>query len=142
MKRQLIERRQHRRILTLKNFGFFMVFVVIVYAGLSVDDWLRGSFAGGGRLMPRGVVRQDVRTPAQIVTEAPVSEQTSADPLLLAPAAREQEFLSTATPAKPVEPVRTDNAVGIVGDASSITIVRSGKDSKRPVLSGGIFKQQ
>src|SRR5258706_3683561 len=102
MKRQLIERRQHRRIVTLKNFGLFMVFVVIVYAGLSVDDLLRRSSAGDGRLMRQGAVHDDVRPPVQVVTEAPVSDETSVDPLLMAPAAREQEFLSTAPPATPV----------------------------------------
>jgi len=147
----MIERRQHRRIVTLKNFGWLLAGLVVVFIGLTIDRHTRAD--GFGRIMDRQIApNDDIRPTPQVITEAPpVPDQNSADPLLLASAAREQEFLSTtpATPAPPapvaaaqITPMSAtgSGSVSIVQDASGVTIVRHG-DAKRPVLSGGIFKQ-
>jgi hypothetical protein len=146
----MIERRKHRRILTLKNFCWaFGVFAVIVIA-LSFDLFARRDAPGEyGRLVGTELPRNAPITPRpQVVTEAPVDDQTAADPLLLAPAAREQEFLSTthttpvpATAASAAAIETRGSGVNIVGDSGGVTIVRGAEGAKRPVLSGGIFKQ-
>ena len=88
-----------------------------------------------GRLMKKDLARNnEIRRQPPPMIATPVMEQTSADPLLVAPAAREQEFLSVA-------PRGTGSAVNITGDSSGITIVRSSEAPKRPLLAGGIFKQ-
>ncbi len=150
----MIERRKHRRIITLKNFRWLLVLLVLFLAGLSLDISLRGAPAGDfGRLYRKQIKRAEgVKPRPPIVAEAPaVPDHTAADPLLLAPAAREQEFLSTTmTPAEP-RPVpigatvtmetRGSSGVNIVGDPGGVTIVRTGENAKRPLLAGGIFKQ-
>ena len=134
----LIERRKHRRILTLKNFRRFVVLLVVFLAGLSIEISTR-STGDYGRIMQKEIPRnQDIRPqPPPPVVAPPVAEQPSADPLLLAPAARQQEFLSTTT--TPTPPATSD--VRVVGDSSGITIQRASETPKRPVLAGGIFKQ-
>ncbi len=147
----MIERRRHRRIVTLKNFGWLTAALVLVFAVLSIDRSFRGEDGGYGRIMDQQIGRTaELKPKPQIVTEAkPVDDQAGADPLLLAPAAREQEFLSTstqspapiaATAITPIETRGAGNGVAIVGGAGGVTIVRGG-DAKRPVLAGGIFKQ-
>jgi hypothetical protein len=140
------DRRQHKRILTLKNFRRFLILVVVFLVGLTIDISRRSAPGEYGRLMQKEIARNDdVRPRPAVVTEAPVSDQTSADPMLVAPAAREQEFLSTTTtsaPAPAPTPITTGGSgVTIVGDTSGVTIVRGGDPSaKHPVLAGGIFK--
>lgn len=131
------ERRQHIRILTLKNFAKFLAIVAVFFAGLSIEYINRDTRDDYGRLVRKEIPRNDdVRPqPPQVVTEAPVvADQTAADPLLLAPAARQQEFLSTATVtpvAPPAEPPQ-----------GTIVIRRAHEAPKQqPILAGGIFKQ-
>ena len=146
----MIERRRHRRIVTLKNFGWLMIAVLVIFIGLSFDRHVRSD--GYGRIMDGRIASaNDIRPKPQVITEAPpVADQNVADPMLLAPAAREQEFLSTAplTPAPvtaaqitPVVETPASGSVSIVGDSGGVAIVRNGDAAKRPVLAGGIFKQ-
>jgi hypothetical protein len=149
----MIERRQHRRILTLKNLRWVLGVVAVFLLVVSFDFSTRGkSTADYGKLYRDHIKRtEDVKPRPPIVVEAPaVHDQIAADPLLLAPAAREQEFLST-TEHRPVAmgtvatvPVVTrgsSGGVNIVGDSGGVVIVRGGDNAKRPVLAGGIFKQ-
>ena len=147
-----IERRQHLRILTLKNFRWVLVVVVVFLIAVSLDLTTRGApSADYGRLYQKHIKpREEVTPRPAIVTEAPpVPDQTAADPLLIAPAAREQEFLSTepqrptpiAASTVPVETRGSGNGVNIVGDSGGVVIVRSSENAKKPVLAGGIFKQ-
>jgi hypothetical protein len=130
------ERRQHIRILTLKNFAKFLGIVAVFFAGLSIEYINRDTRDDYGRLVRKEIPRNDdVRPqPPQVVTEGPVvADQTAADPLLLAPAARQQEFLSTTavTPVVPAEPPQ-----------GTIVIRRAHEAPKQqPILAGGIFKQ-
>jgi hypothetical protein len=135
------ERRRHRRILTLKNFAKALVLLVVFLAGLSVEVSLRDSSGDYGRLMQKDMPRNnDIRPQPPVVTEAPVADQTAADPMLLAPAAREQEFLSTGTTTTTTTTATTTTAT--TPPLPSITIRRASESSKPPVLAGGIFKQQ
>ncbi len=151
----MIERRKHRRIITLKNFGRLLIVMILLFAVLSIDfSGRRGMPGQYGRIVSNEIPRHEAIEPhPQVVTEAPVTDQTAADPLLLAPAAREQEFLSTTTwrTDNPICPGRQDcppstietrgSGVNIVGDSGGVNIVRAGEHAKQPVLAGGIFKQ-
>ena len=145
----MIERRRHKRILTLRNFRWALLILAGVFVGLSIDFAARRSSGDFGALYGKRMAsNDDIKPRPVVVTEAPVTDQTSADPMLVAPAAREQEFLST-TEQRPTPigaPVATTvsgsgSGVNIVGDAGGVVIVRGGEAAKRPVLAGGIFKQ-
>lgn len=150
----IIERRQRTRIFTLKNFRWVLIAVVIFLIGVSLDLSRHGAPASDyGRLYRDHINRtEEVKPLPPIVVEAPpVPDQNSADPLLLSPAAREQEFLST-TENRPVVAMGTvstvpvvargsGDGVNIVGDSGGVVIVRGSENAKRPVLTGGIFKQ-
>ena len=146
------DRRQRRRIVTLKNFGWLCALLVVVLISLSFDlfSWRPAEPGQYGRLVQKEIVHNDdVKARAQIVTEAPVTEQNGADPLLLASAAREQEFLTTTQqpPPAPIAPpietraIGSGNGVAVVGDPGGVVVVRSAEAAKRPVLAGGIFRQ-
>jgi len=93
-----------------------------------------------------------------VIKEGPVDDQRAADPMLVAPAAREQLLLAnTNVPVAPIPApapaaVASPSAIGnvsghgttIVGDGNGVAVVRPSTTSTatRPVLSGGIFKQQ
>lgn len=156
------DRRQRKRILTLKNFGRFAIAFAILFAGLTLRSEFRHGISDGyGRLFGKQVARQNDIAPPKfdVVKEAPVSDQTKADALLEDAAARSQYLTdptattsttaTTATAPAPVPaavetahvPNGSTNGATIVGDSNGVTIVRAG-DQRRPVLSGGIFKQQ
>ena len=147
-----IERRQHLRILTLKNFRWVLVAVVVFLLAVSLDFSTRGTKTTDyGRLYRDHIKRaEDVKPRPPIVIEAPpVPDHTASDPLLLSSAAREQEYLSTepqrpapiAASTVPVETRGSGDGVNIVGDSGGVVLVRGSENAKRPVLAGGIFKQ-
>src|SRR5262245_19188751 len=133
------ERRKHRRILTLKNFARALVLLAVFFAGLSIEVATRSTPGEYGRLVKRDLPQtDDIRPqPATPVVEAPVEDQTAADPMLLAGAAREQEFLATKASVTPATiPAPEAPPTGIV-----ITRTRD-LPQRQPVLAGGIFKNQ
>ena len=150
------DRRQRRRILTLKNFGRIAIAVAVLFAGLTIRSEMRRTTTGDyGRLFGKQVAGQTeiVKPKYDVIKEAsPVSDQTAADPTLLEPAARSQ-YLGVESTMAPASPPAADeirpampaqpagNGAAIVGDASGVTIVR-GTSERRPVLTGGIFRQQ
>jgi hypothetical protein len=147
------DRRQRKRVLTLKNFGKFMLAMLIFFAGLTIESHYRNSPTSDyGRLFGKQVSSQtkiETRA-ANVIHEAPVVEQPSVDPLLLAPAAREQYLGVNNTATQP--PVRSgvataqtivvrgDKGVTVVGGPEGVAIVR-GEEPRRPALSGGMFRQ-
>ncbi len=140
----IVERRRHRRILTLRNFRRFILFMAILVTGLVVQSDLRQSASGDyGRLFGKQVSRQTEVKKVDVVREAPVVDQTSADPLLVAPAAREQYLGATTTVMPPVVTTTTQPSgnVAIVNGPNGVTIVRGG-EPRGPLLSGGIFRQR
>lgn len=147
------DRRHRKRVLTLKNLRIaLLVFAVLVVAVTIQSDFRHPKRGDYGRLFGKQVSGQPVVAPQKVdvVREAPVPEQPSADPLLIAAAAREQ-YLGTDTPLPPpavvdggVMPVQPLDAprgnVNIVSGPGGVTIVR-GQAAKRPTLAGGIFRQ-
>ena len=146
------DRRGRKRVLTLKNFGYAAIGLVVIFAALTIQSDLRHSKGDGyGRLFSKQVSSQtDVLKPKiDIVREAPVPDETSADPLLIAPAAREQYLgVNSSNMPQPVvsnsvmpaQPVQTQTgAVSIVGGPEGVSVTKQAP--QRPTLSGGIFRQ-
>lgn len=152
------DRREHVRILTLRNFGWALLAAVVAFAGIDVVSHMRAPRSEGfGRLFQRHIGAEPVvaRRAPEVVTEEPVPDQTAADPLLLEPAERSQYLgtttiapptqttSSTAPPPASVEPITPARAPGdrvaIVGDSTGVSIATPAKDN-RPKLSGGIFR--
>jgi hypothetical protein len=143
------DRRKHRRILTLKNFGIAAIVFVVVFAAISIRSELRGTSADYGRLMQRelpSAVQPD--KPVEVVTEAvaqPVPDETHADPMLLAPAGREQWLhgdpnAPAATTAEMLPRAEASVATGetriaIVGGTEGVTVVK--RERRQTVLAGG-----
>ncbi len=144
------DRRTRKRILTLRNFGWAALAGVLVFAGLTIESSMRNPKSDGeyGRLFGKQVSGQApavAKAAPDIVREAPVPDQTAADPTLVGAAARAQMLeaqpLTPPVPAPvavPAPVLGTD--VSIVGDANGVRLTRT-DSAARPKLSGGIFKQ-
>jgi hypothetical protein len=144
------DRRQRKRILTLKNFAIFVAICAVAFVVVSIHSELRGTTVDHqyGRLFRSEIPKPVETKPMEVVREATaVDEQTHADPTLLQPMARSQwledDALQTATvaPAPVTASVvtRGDGRVSIVGGTEGVTIVRS--ERRKPVLSGGFGRQ-
>ncbi|HEY0156845.1 MAG TPA: hypothetical protein VGF28_06075 [Thermoanaerobaculia bacterium] len=154
-KRDLIvpirDRRQRKRYLTLKNFGWASLAFVVLFAGISIRSELRGTGADYGRLFQRQIDVPLERKPVEVVREAPapVPDQTHADPTLLEPMTREQWLYGDPQAAQsatlvppPVAAPRAEASVAagqtrvaIVGGAEGVTVVQ--RERRKPVLAGG-----
>jgi hypothetical protein len=156
------DRRQRRRILTLRNCAISMLSFAVIFGAISIYNEARRAPAGEyGRLFGSQVPATNtaISRKVDVVKEGPVDDQRAADPMLVAPAAREQLLLAnTNVPAAAPSPqtvtvaIPAPSAIGnvsghgttIVGDGNGVAIVHASATSTaaRPVLSGGIFKQQ
>jgi len=143
------DRRRRKRVLTLKNFRNFALGIAVLLLAVTIQSDLRHLKPGQyGRLFGKQVPSQPEIAPRKIevVREAPpVPDQTAADPLLLASAAREQYLGVNTPPAPPTvapagEPAPREAGVAIVSGPNGVTIVR-GEGKRQPALSGGIFRQ-
>lgn len=151
------DRRSRKRVLTLRNFAYAAIAIVVLFAAVTIQSDLRHSKGDSyGRLFGTQVSGQPDVVPqkVEVVREAPVPDETSADPLLIAPAAREQYLGvdSTNMPQPAPQPIvsssvmtsqpvaTTQGAVQIVGGPEGVTIAK-GQAAPRPTLSGGIFRQ-
>lgn len=138
-----------------------MLSVAVIFASISIYNEARRSPAGEyGRLFGSQVpaTNTTISRNVDVIKEGPVDDQRAADPMLVAPAAREQLLLANTnvpapTPAPAVVAIAPSSAIGnvsghgttIVGDGNGVAVVRPSTTTStaaRPVLSGGIFKQQ
>ena len=150
------DRRQSRRYLTLHNAAISFAVLVMLFLGISIRSEMepRGTESAFGRLLDREMPQVEPK-PLEVVTEAggtPVDDQQSADPMLVAPAAREQwlrDSSNTASAAS-IEPIpapsitvgrRTgaDSKIAIVGGPEGVAVVEQKK--KQPLLTGGFGRQ-
>ena len=136
------DRRQRRRILTLKNLGKVAIGMLIFFAGLTMQSNYRKTDTNGdyGRLLGKQVsshVAIEPRKPD--IVAVPIQDQTAADPLLVAPAARGQWLGVNGSPSTVAGAPQTDSSA--VAGPSGIVIVRGKIDQQHPTLSGGIFRQ-
>src|SRR4051794_39754529 len=131
MRHRLPERRQHVRILTLKNFGVAVVIMVVILVGANLFSEARRTMSGSyGALFGHELRKTEpvVAHKVEVVTEAPaVQDRNTADPLLLAPAAREAQYLTPPTTVAAVaphapqpDPKADHGRVGIVGDENGV----------------------
>lgn len=143
--------------MTLRNFGWMVVAIVIALALINVASELRAPRAGDyGRLFTKRVVDEDknVHPAPAVVHEAEVPDQDRVDPMLIAPAAR-TEYLGTSPAATmpiaaPPAMATTSPARHTLADHSKIEIVGSGDGVRiearttaaAPKLSGGIFRPE
>jgi hypothetical protein len=152
------DRRQGRRILTLKNFRNAGVVLLALFAVVTIYAKLRTPKAadGYGRLYKGQIKIPDVTTkPPEIVHEAgPIADADGADPTLLSAAARAQYLgagsnmpaqtanvttVGALTPAQTASTVqKKDERVTIAGGAAGVAIVKESPEP--PVLSGGFGK--
>jgi hypothetical protein len=153
------DRRAGRRILTLRNAGKFALGLVVLVGLLALVDHFRKPASGDyGRLFGSRVAQPDLpkSRPVDVVTEQAspaVADQTAPDPMLLAPAAREQEVLGV-TPAPASASANAPAAaaarapllqgggdhVAIVGGSEGVAIVKT-KTETAPKLRGGFGRQ-
>jgi hypothetical protein len=150
------DRRQHRRVLTIRNSAITMLSVAVVLASISIYE-ARGKTAGDyGRLFATqaGGPRQLSRK-MNVIHEGPVADQAAPDPMLVAPAIRGQLLMAPSndvltTNVAPAHPPvafergsTTAHGTTIVGDGSGIMVANAPSTStaKAPTLSGGIFKE-
>jgi hypothetical protein len=143
------DRRQHKRYLTLKNFGLLMIVLVVLFVIITVRSEMRGLKPGDyGQLFGREAAVPIEQKPIEVVREAPppVDDATHADPMLVTPAARAQwlqDDTATTTVAPVPAPVAVTTAdirggradVAVVGGPDGVAVVRTEK--KKPLLSGG-----
>jgi hypothetical protein len=144
------DRRQRKRILTLKNFGVFMAVLAVVFVAISIRSEMRGLNPGGyGRLFNSAVPPAVEAKSMEVVTEAQpstvdsrVADQTHADPMLVQPMVRAQWLdddttttTATAVPVVAAASVRGDGQVAIVGGTDGVAVMRT--ERRKPVLSGG-----
>lgn len=134
MEHRIPERRQRVRIVTLKNFGKAAIAAVVFFVAANLlSEARRPRRDDYGRLFGKQVPKTETISPrkVEIVTEAaPVEDHTSADPLLLAPAAREAQYLAVQPVAAP-QP--NASRVAVSGDGSGVIVVSAPKR----LLAGG-----
>jgi hypothetical protein len=159
----ILDRRQRRRLLTIKNCAITMLSVAVAFAAISIySKSRRGPSGDFGRLFGTQVVapNESVAQKIDIVHEGSVVDQIASNPMLGAPAAREQLLLANTNVAQPppmtasITPTSTavatvaaapgTHGTTIVGDGGGVAVVHAPASSTgpAPVLSGGIFKQQ
>lgn len=143
------DRRQGKRYLTLRNVRNVFIGLVVLFVLITIRSEMPSKGSDSfGRLLDREMPRVETK-PVEVVREASpqVSDQTAADPMLVAPAAREQWLRDdTATNAAAViEPIPapvaavarpgTEARVAIVGGPEGVSVVEQKR--RRPVLTGG-----
>ncbi|MEA2329310.1 MAG: hypothetical protein QOE68_4269 [Thermoanaerobaculia bacterium] len=150
------DRRQRRRILTIRNCAISMLSVAVIVATISTYNAARrGPAAEYGRLFGTEATSTNAAVPRKVdVIEEGAADDRGGDSMLVAPAAREHADVPAAIPAPAPRAAvaASPSAIGsvsghgttIVGDGSGVAVVPAPKTSTapRPVLSGGIFKQQ
>lgn len=146
------DRRQGRRILTLRNVGLAALTLFVLFIAITLfSERGRGPSAGDyGRLNRELPPTPQASAPVEVVNEAtPVNDHVSADPMLSAPAARSQWLEGEQTTAQvvPIAPPVTLTAprggnadVAIVGGPGGVATVQQ-KPRPEKQLKGGIFRQ-
>jgi hypothetical protein len=147
------DRRQHRRILTLRNFWKAMLVMIVIFAGITIEANLRKSKTSEyGRLYGKRVEQTPaVARKPDIVQEGQINDANAADPTLVVAQARAQiltgeadnPLTSTATPPAPAPGamIGHDNAgrLVVVGGPEGVKLVQ--QNNAKPVLGGGFGRQ-
>ena len=129
------ERRSHVRIVTLRNFGWLTIAMIIAFMAITIRSEMRGLHPHDygrlvGKQIPTNVER---KPPVEPVTEAttPAAEpQLQTQPMSIVPA----EPMPTPVTTHMV-PQGGDTHVVIVGGPEGLTVVQQVR--RRPQLKGG-----
>jgi hypothetical protein len=143
------DRRQRKRCLTLKNFGYASIAAIVLFLGITIRSEMRGTGpANYGRLVAREIPKVEQK-PVEVVREAMTvdHEATHADPMLTAPMRREQWLhAQSETPQVVAMPARASAAMAagetdvvIVGGPEGVQMVQ--RERRRPQLRGGFGRQ-
>lgn len=150
------DRRQGRRILTLRNTGFVLLAMIVLFFAITIRSERRHGSADGdyGRLYHRELPPPLAQQPqaVDIIEEStPIADNAAADPMLTAPAARAQ-FLETETtnasavaaqPQLTLDAPRSGNArVAIVGGPAGVAMIDNAPQREKKLLKGGVFRNQ
>jgi hypothetical protein len=133
----LPERRQHVRIVTLRNFAWFTLASLLAFAAISLRSELRGRHMHDyGRLIDHQIDAKVERKPVEVVEDStPAAPQsTHSEPM---------EVVSLDAPTPPpaavssasVAPVPGESRVAIVGGPEGVRLVQ--QTARRPLLRGG-----
>ena len=131
------ERRRHVRIVTLRNFGWLTIVMLIAFAAITVRSELRGRNGRDyGRLLERQITAgMPQPKPVETVGEAepPIADHTPAMTVLpVEPAPQQQTMIPTEiTP----QYRGGESRVAIVGGSEGVTIVQ--QTQRKPLLKGG-----
>lgn len=145
------DRRQHRRILTLRNFGLALLAFVAIFAGITITANLRKpSSTGYGRLYgPRVQPLAAVERKPEVIREGQITDAAGADPTLVAAQARSQ-ILMAEDPTQPQPVIAPQGSAPLIGhDATGRLVVVGGPEGvklvqqqgTKPVLGGGFGRQ-
>lgn len=139
------ERRQHVRILTIKNFGWALLVLLLVITVANIVSEMHPARSGEyGRLTIRAEP-VEVKHP-QVVTESEVPDMTPTEPpvSLLNGAPEPPSAPSSQPPTVSAALVATQTHPGehvtIVGGPDGVHVESAHRDAT-PKLSGGIFRQ-
>jgi hypothetical protein len=149
------DRRQRRRYLTLRNAGITFAALTVLFIAITIRSEMQPRHGEGfGRLLERELPVVETK-PLEVVREAPpVDDQTAADPMLVAPAGREQWLYDdsaaamSATASAAIEPVSApvslstrdkDSRLVIVGGPEGVSVVEQTR--RRQTLRGGFGRQ-
>ena len=134
----MIERRRHRRIVTLKNFARFILVALLALAAINVASELRAPRDNDyGRLTRRELRRTPVvstRAP-EVIHEAPVVETPGRADAVVRPGG-EAALLEPPPPPGNSAARQPSNSIAITGDESGITIT-----TPTHKLRGGFFRE-
>jgi hypothetical protein len=136
----LPERRQHVRIVTLRNFGWLTLALAIAFIAISFRSELRGRHMNDyGRLTRHQYTPPDAEhRPVEVIEEGTASEPLQpAQEMVVVPVDQPPQMqMPEAVVTSQVMPAPADGSrVTIVGGPEGVTIVKQPR--RRPQLSGG-----
>jgi hypothetical protein len=133
--------------MTLRNFGKLSAALTIAFIAITIRSELRGRHTRDyGRLLGTQLQTEVKQKPVEVVREAPppVDDQLVADPMLVEPMVREQQFLRDepeiltyggSSTAAVIAPSEGRSRVSIVGGPEGVSVVQETR--QRPKLRGG-----
>jgi hypothetical protein len=130
------ERRRHVRIVTLRNFGWLTLALLLAFAAISYRSELRGRHMHDyGRLVHHQLPENIERAPLETVEEATAvpESQRPPDAMTIIPADQPPPLVPVFQ--QQAVPARGDSGVAIVGGPEGVSVVQ--QKPRRRVLSGG-----
>lgn len=137
------ERRQHVRIVTIRNFGWLTIALAVAFGAITIRSEMRGRhMANYGRLLNRQIEAEVPGSkPVEVVEESEPAQAAPPQTMYVEP------YELTPPSAEPVTPIVSqalpararESRVAIVGGPEGVAIVQP--TEKRPVLSGGFGRR-